>query len=533
MKRAFATSLAVAAILASSCNKAPTPAPEPAPPSASAPASLASAAVTASASAAPPAPSATAEAAPSRFYLAMEVGGEAQVLPGDGKALVIANDFDVVAILGGSPRRITGFTDGIDKFRTDGVARAGQFEGFGGRYPDQVYARIAAFAARGTTDHQIHHWLGGGRWEHVSSSGNDMASVLAVTPYEKGFASAIIHIGGELDIYGDHNLSFDLAPAPAGSDCKQRLRDVNALYGPPGGGLIAQGTDCAGKAVFEVFAGRKSKGVYELPDLERFDFAAASADEIYVAGLPAIPKPKKRPAPSASAAASASAEPAAAASAAPAMEQKPYFAVLSNGVLSPRPLPANDAIDAIDAAADGTLWAASGGAVWRKPRGGAWTKVPLPEGASAKWVVVGSPTDIWAGETRGKQTLLYRTKPLNRPTVAGAVEGTPPKPAPAKGECDSLFVLMYELTSHAGIDYTFPLTREAMKGHTEFAGSTLVVTESWQVGAFVPTAEMGEKLAALIKEKLKGQRPQLVCFKPRIRSEVVFDLATGKLFDGG
>jgi hypothetical protein len=80
-----------------------------------------------------------------------------------------------------------------------------------------------------------------------------------------------------------------------------------------------------------------------------------------------------------------------------------------------------------------------------------------------------------------------------------------------------------------GREYDFPLTRKALKGHTELAGMALVLTEHFQVGAIVPSIEMGEKVAAVIRDNVKGQKPQIVCMAPRVRAEVPVDLATGEL----
>jgi hypothetical protein len=209
---------------------------------------------------------------------------------------------------------------------------------------------------------------------------------------------------------------------------------------------------------------------------------------------------------------------------------RPYFAALQGNTWVPRPGPGGASITSLEAAPDGSLWAAADGGVWRRPRGGAWSRIALPEGAQANGVIAVSNSDVWALYREKDRLIVFAPKPPRWPLVIGPPEGEVPKAPPATASCATPFVLMYVVNGDkVGTDYDFPLTRKALKGHTELAGMALVLTEHYQVGAFVPSLEMGEKLAAVIRDNVKGQKPQVVCMAPRVRVEIPVDLETGEL----
>ncbi|MDI1435499.1 hypothetical protein [Polyangium sorediatum] len=181
--------------------------------------------------------------------------------------------------------------------------------------------------------------------------------------------------------------------------------------------------------------------------------------------------------------------------------------------------------------------------------------IPLPELDPAE---EGTPIDIVfrgdetlvAARAGGQVTVLSTKKPtkvldLDAPQEPG--EGAPPPPRPApKSEphafaritpgtpsCKELFVVLYKLAKVAPPDYDFPLTRAALKGHTELSGVKFAETE--ETGrryfvAFVPSFSLGQKLVKTIQEGVKGSTPQLLCGKPaRTNRDIRIDLRTGEI----
>ncbi|TKC98111.1 hypothetical protein [Polyangium fumosum] len=181
--------------------------------------------------------------------------------------------------------------------------------------------------------------------------------------------------------------------------------------------------------------------------------------------------------------------------------------------------------------------------------------IPLPELDPAE---EGTPIDIVfrgdetlvAARAGGQVTVLSTKKPtkeldLDAPQEPG--EGAPPPPRPApKSEphafaritpgtpsCKELFVVLYKLAKVAPPDYDFPLTRAALKGHTELSGVKFAETE--ETGrryfvAFVPSFSLGQKLVKTVQEGVKGSTPQLLCGKPaRTNRDIRIDLRTGEI----
>jgi hypothetical protein len=525
--------IVAAAIAASACNK-PDPAPvaEPARSASaavtsSAPASIASATAVLSATAPPSAAPTEAPAAPpAKLHLVVDVPFALTFIGGPGGALLVdAESAWALELRGDTLRPAYGFRDGLSKYL--GGQRSGNLESFGGRYPKGVYAIVGVYAPRGTTDHVVHRWQGGGNWQALMSSGNDMSSVTAVEPFGDGLVASVQRLSGEVDIEASAGVRFKPRPAENKSaQCASRIAFVTDLVAPLAGGLVAVGKDCErGHEVIEIFGERgNSQAFVALPDLDETRIAALSTNEVYLAGVPSVPKPPKG-APSAAPSASASAAPNAA-----FPPGKPVLLALRGGGWVPQPLPDGEKIASLAASPDGSLLAVANGAVWRRPRGGAWSKLALPEGATVSYLVAGSATELWAVDQQKSSLKIYGAKPPRWPIVIGPASGDAPAVAPATPSCESPFVLMYTVNpSTAGTDYDYPLTRAALKGHGELAGMALVLTEHWQLGAFVPTLEMGEKVAALIREKVKGQKPQVVCSKPRVRAHIPVDLATGEI----
>jgi hypothetical protein len=90
----------------------------------------------------------------------------------------------------------------------------------------------------------------------------------------------------------------------------------------------------------------------------------------------------------------------------------------------------------------------------------------------------------------------------------------------ATAQCKSAFVVFYTASSMAPPDYDYPLTRDALKGHAEFADASFMEVDyqgKRVFGAAVPTLELGRRLQALIQSKVVGSKPQLMCGRPQIK----------------
>lgn len=106
-------------------------------------------------------------------------------------------------------------------------------------------------------------------------------------------------------------------------------------------------------------------------------------------------------------------------------------------------------------------------------------------------------------------------------------------PGPPVDWCTTPFVLLYTLGRNAPASYDYPATRAALKGHREFAEKVSFVEFTREgrryFGARVPDFDLGKQLATLVKAKVPGATPQLVCHDPPDLRPLDIDLATGEL----
>ncbi|WP_437730117.1 WD40/YVTN/BNR-like repeat-containing protein [Sorangium sp. So ce1335] len=192
-------------------------------------------------------------------------------------------------------------------------------------------------------------------------------------------------------------------------------------------------------------------------------------------------------------------------------------------------------------AGDGTLWVLSDGAVFAR-RGETWERAPLPEGVKAHDLATASDGTLWIA---AGGALLRHGKPGERSGAPGGpvvpldpTAGPAPKPAqrrlvrPGGPACPRNLVVLYTFSKVTPDDHDFPLTRKALKGHTEFAGARFAVTRDGGqkfFTALVPSFDMGQKLAALIRKEVQGSSPNVVCADPEILRELKLDLKSGEV----
>ena len=176
--------------------------------------------------------------------------------------------------------------------------------------------------------------------------------------------------------------------------------------------------------------------------------------------------------------------------------------------------------------------------------GKAWRSISLPaapdslatDGDGAVWVSAGTTlfrTPKKAGE---KSSVVASTPAKADAAASGGAAGSSSKqkffksPRPPGPLCPSNLVVLYGFTKVTPDDYDFPLTRKALKGHTEYDKARFVVAKDGGqkfFSAIVPDAKAGRKLVELIEKEVKGSKPQLVCAEPEIVREMKIDLKTG------
>ncbi|AUX44963.1 hypothetical protein SOCE26_064330 [Sorangium cellulosum] len=191
------------------------------------------------------------------------------------------------------------------------------------------------------------------------------------------------------------------------------------------------------------------------------------------------------------------------------------------------------------AAPDGTLWAIADGALFAR-KGEAWEQAPLPDGVKAEDVAVGSDGAVWVAA--GGAILKHGGASEAAGAAPGTIQlqkGPPPKPKtnrpfpkPGGPECPQNLVVLYTFSKTAPDDYDFPLTRKALKGHTEFSPARFVVTRDMGqrfFAAFVPSWALAKTLQERIKTDVQGSTPQIVCAEPEVVRELKLDLKTGEV----
>ena len=168
--------------------------------------------------------------------------------------------------------------------------------------------------------------------------------------------------------------------------------------------------------------------------------------------------------------------------------------------------------------------------------GKAWTEVPLP--TSPDDIAVDQEGTLWVSTGT---TLLRTRKSANEKSqiaVAKKADDTSilsPRARRVRAAgplCPSNLVVLYGFTKVTPADYDFPLTRKALKGHTEYDKTRFVVANDGGqkfFSAIVPDVATGRKLVSLIEKEVKGSKPQLLCAEPEIVREVKLNLKTGEV----
>jgi hypothetical protein len=227
-------------------------------------------------------------------------------------------------------------------------------------------------------------------------------------------------------------------------------------------------------------------------------------------------------------------------------------------------VPGTESFEISSVAREGeTLWLVAGGRLMKKePSDPSFVLVPLPEMTepllsdlyntkpppgpwkmTATSVVVRDGHDIWVnaqGAKPGSLTppLILRNRP-HRDIWRGLGDKDYEQTMeqykafrPADEYCTSIYVMLYGMTKSTPKNYDYPLTREALKGHTEFSEVIFAETEELgkhYFGAFVPNLEVSKKLVKLLTQKVEGSKPVALCRNPKKVRILEFDFKTGSV----
>jgi hypothetical protein len=168
----------------------------------------------------------------------------------------------------------------------------------------------------------------------------------------------------------------------------------------------------------------------------------------------------------------------------------------------------------------------------RRREGDTWETIPLPPDVKADGLVAFEGALLVAANGTLLRHGAPGAPPAPRVRPADAKKPALRLPKAGSPRCPQNLVLLYAFTKMTPDDYDFPLTRKAIKGHTELAGVRFVVTKDLGQKFFaaqVPTFAAGKKLTALIEQEVKGSKPQLLCAEPEVLREVKIDLRTGEV----
>jgi hypothetical protein len=325
------------------------------------------------------------------------------------------------------------------------------------------------------------------------------------------------------------------------SFCITRMKVDNWLT-LPAGDVVALGQYCDAEQAGQELAverwapgARQSTidimpGLHERDDLSQVSFvgtglAAISASDIFVAGWKDQYEQDK-----------------------PRRDSRPYFAHFDGKAWQALPSPIPGGVHALWSLPGGGLFATDkDDALWSRGTTGKWLPSPWPakitERGSAKLMSLWARAagDTWAvvevtSQQTGRTNYLLHTRPAvgSLPTLQAMERKNRSLqlPGPPVEWCTTRFVLLYTLGRSAPANYDYPATRKALKGHTELAETEFVEFEREgrrYFGARVPDFDLGKKLAQLVKDKVPGSTPELVCLDPVDERKLDIDLQTGEV----
>jgi hypothetical protein len=491
----------------------------------------------ASGGAAPPA-AATATAAASPFHVIGELRVDLQLFGAGERGFLLSQQGVELELVG-------------DEVVQDPLLKRGipieygmiSVEAIAGRWPDALWLSTTEPSGRSGFS-TVWSWDGKSwkRGEHTSEG----HFIVGVKPWLGGRMLALDQASMMFDasfrvLSGDRKVTLPkFAKVPTSSDfsyCMTEMK-VDAWTTLPAGDVIALGQRCDPSlespqlAVKRWAPGAQQGSLDPLPDVEEAPgadvnwavtgLAALSPTDIFVAAV----KSKW-------------------VGAAHAQDSN-YFAHFDGKSWLSLPTPIPDGVSNLWVENDGLLFAENAKhELWVRSIQGAWTRVVWPAELQGTPEVASlwprGPGDVWAmveasSADAARHTYLLHTRPaknpLPTPEAVAHKDQQYALPGPPVEWCSTPFVQLYTLGRKSPADYDYPATRDALKGHTEFGELSFVEFERDDrkfFGARVPDFKIGKKLARLVKDKVAGSSPQLVCYDPADSRKLDIDLKTGKL----
>lgn len=187
-------------------------------------------------------------------------------------------------------------------------------------------------------------------------------------------------------------------------------------------------------------------------------------------------------------------------------------------------------------AGDGVLYLATASGLYKRAKD-RWEVEELPSDAKPEDVAADKDGVLWVV---GGGALMRQKKSAdagggNVATVdVKAFHPPPPKRALVAGgpQCKSNVVVLYGFTKLTPDDFDFPLTRKALKGHSEFKEVRFLVTKDMGKKFFVaktPNYALAKSLVKVIEKGVQGSKPGVICAEPEVVRELKLDLVTGNI----
>jgi hypothetical protein len=422
-------------------------------------------------------------------------------------------------------------------------------DGVGGRYPDAFW--LSTSEPRGRTGFSALWRWDGKNWQRNASMA-DTHYITGILPWVGGRMLALEQSGMAFDasfvvLSGDKRVALpQFTKAKFQQEfgyCKTRLKPEQWATLPTGE-VFAVGQHCDPERDYQELAverwapGAKTSTIDILPGIHAEDdppirsyeatgIAVISPNDVFVA---ALKRTWRKDTPT---------------------KTTPYFAQFDGKTWQALPSPIPGGVRSLWTEPGGVIFASNDkGELWSRGANGKWSPIIWPSAlteqgelklvgfwpraAGDDWAVVEvvSPQKGWMG------CYLLHTRPAvnGMPTLEAMSrkERSLRLPGPPVDWCETRFVLLYTLARKAPADYDYPATRKALKGHNELAVDGLRFVEFERegrryFGARVPDFDVGEKLAKLVKDKVPGSTPELVCLDPLENRTLDIDLKTGEL----
>lgn len=187
-------------------------------------------------------------------------------------------------------------------------------------------------------------------------------------------------------------------------------------------------------------------------------------------------------------------------------------------------------------APDGTLYVTDGN--WHRPARAldrwtkaGWESIELPESAFIDDIETSAEGQLYVIINRALLRMGGSTSDW-RSAVKNGVPNRVLQSRAASRDCQSNVVVLYGFTKATPDDYDFPQTRKALAHHPELSDVQLAVTREFGQKYFVALTrdfDKATKLKAIVEEKVRGSKPQVVCAEPELVREVKIDWATGEI----